>query len=209
MPDTTTVRQVIAVDPDGVPVALQDAAGDQLDGVLYGAARAGGAVALIVTELDHFSRQPTGPPTRGQLRALADALDNNPNDPHLLHGSRLWWKEEAARLRADRERAVLRADQLAADVEQCQESIRQYAADADAAAETVTTLNAQLREQAAELDRAHRQLSTRKYGDGAVRLAKAAAAVATRIEERDRAARQLCVATGGALLLGWLIGRGR
>lgn len=107
MPEPVTPTTRIAVDPDGLPVALVDLVGDQIDGTLWGAVRAGGCFALVVTEYDHFTRAPGGPPTRDNLLALADALTDDPNDPHLIPNTRAWWREEAARLRGVAEHAEL------------------------------------------------------------------------------------------------------
>lgn len=113
MSDRITVR----VAPDGVPVTLVDVAGDALDGTLWGATRVGGLVALVVTEDDHLSGDRTGPPTPGQMRALADALDGDTDaDQWPLEGSRRWEKA--------------RADKLAADVATMQQSVRDYAEEA-------------------------------------------------------------------------------
>lgn len=197
MPDTTTAKLDIAVDPDGVPVALHDLAGDVLDGTLWGAARVGGAVALVVTEFDHFDHQPV-PPTPGMMRALADALDSDPDQPLPLHGSRAWEKR--------------RADKLAADVEQAQQSIREYAADADRDRQAYERVLGDLRraneiieQQAAELARAQRRLAVLKYGEGTLKLARAAVYV----RERRRAAALVRLTAAAALAVGYLIGRDR
>lgn len=157
------MQLVITLDPDGVPVALQDIAGDTLDGTLWGAARADGAVALIVTEdnqADFFDRTPNVP-TVGQLRALADALDDDPNDPELTPGCRQWEKkraddavhalsvqvdrtlgyiEEIAQLRRDLHAAHKRVrretehgEQLRGDLLHAQQQIREQTRELDAA----------------------------------------------------------------------------
>ena len=214
MPDTTAQGYRIAVDPDGVPCTLVDIAGDEVTGTLWGAVRAGGAFALILTEHDHFAHTPV-PPTAGMMRALGDALDDDPENPHMTEGSRLWWKEEAARLRGMYDGATRRADDLAADVEQCQASIRQYAADADGLREQHAVVNAErgelkiaLERTRAELDRARRQLAVRMYGDGMIRLARADEWVRTRRVERARAAALVRLTAAAALAVGYVIGRG-
>lgn len=208
MPDTTAQGYRIAVDPDGVPCTLVDIAGDEVTGTLWGAVRAGGAFALILTELDHFSRIPV-PPTAGMFRALGDALDDDPENPHMTEGSRLWWKEEAARLRAEvdsmrgkRDRARDHAvrneaerDAAFAEVETMQRSVRDYAADADG-----------LREQLAA---AERKLAVLKHGDGTLKLARADEWVRTRTVERQRAAAMVRLTAAAALVVGYLIGRDR
>lgn len=170
MPDTTTAPTRIAVHPDGVPVALIDTSGDLIEGTLWGAVRAGGAFALVVTEHDHLSGEPTGEPTPGQLRALADALDSDTDpDQWPVEGSRRWEKTRADRLAQSLKQERERAEQLALDVERCQESNREYAEEADRARERAEV--------------AERKLLTLKHGDGAMILARAV----VRVEERHRA----------------------
>lgn len=135
----------ITVDPDGIPVALVDLAGDQLDGTLWGAARAGGCVALVVTENDALSGQPWGPPTTAHVLALADALTDDPENPHLIEGTRLWWREEATSLRHRHAGAVLRAERAEAEVER-------LTAMHDAQATVLRHRDAMIRGQRAELD---------------------------------------------------------
>jgi len=117
----TPTRTRIRVDPDGVPVALEDVAGDVLTGTLVGAARAGGAVALIVMEHERDVDAP--PATVGHMRDLADALLDDPNNPHLVEGTRAWWTEQLAAtrgtvdsLRARLEHAQLRNEQMASEL---------------------------------------------------------------------------------------------
>lgn len=110
---TAVERTRIRVDPDGVPVALEDVAGDVLDGVLVGAARAGGAIALVVME-EGSGQAPTA--TVGHMRALADALLDDPNDPHLVEGTSGWWKEQLAARRAEADRLREAHDAQAATI---------------------------------------------------------------------------------------------
>jgi len=118
-PTPTPTR--IRVDPDGVPVALEDVAGDVLTGTLVGAARAGGAVALIVMEHEATHDAPSA--TVGHMRDLADALLDDPNNPHLVEGTSAWWTEQLAGarqtingLRARLEHAQLRNEQATSEL---------------------------------------------------------------------------------------------
>lgn len=231
MTSPAPTRQVLTIDPDGVPVALVDIAGDTIDGTLWGAVRAGGAVALVVTEDDrsdfYVRDKPGNPPTVDAMLALADALTDDPENPHHIENTRLWWIEEAARLRTARDSALARADQLAADVERMQRSVRDYAADDEDAREGYTRVlgdlnraNEIIAEQAARADRAERKLLTLKHSNGALSLARAA----VQVTERERAAaavdrattagnvraiRAAAAAALAGLAAGFLIGRNR
>lgn len=143
----------IAVDPDGLPVALVDIAGDQLDGTLWGAVRVGGIIALVVTEHDHFTHGPTGPPTAGQLRALADALDDDPNDPHLKVGSRRWEKERAEQAVAATRRQLDRVIELG-------ERLTRHREMHEAQAATIREQRAELDQLRAQLQQARRPIFT-------------------------------------------------
>jgi hypothetical protein len=115
-PTQPTAPPTIELDPDGRQIVVVDVAGEPLDGVVWGAVRAGRMIALICTEPDPATRQ-TDPPVAAEFRALADALDDDPHNPHLHPGSRAWEREgrKNAERTIDRLRARLDAETARAD----------------------------------------------------------------------------------------------
>lgn len=174
---TTVDRTRLTLDPDGVPVALVDIAGDVLDATLWGAARTGGVVGLVFLEDDFFTRGPVGPPTAGQLRALADALDVD-DEGQPAEGSRCWWKAAASQLEADcqaeRERSVDLEDRLRRVLERLRGTESDHAACRESLAQLTTErehwLNADAdhwrirHRHAVSLDAAHLSLARHRRG---------------------------------------------
>jgi len=68
---------------------------------------------LLARQVDDLTAIVVGPPDRtvtmGDARQLADALDDDPENPHMLPGSRMWEKEraDAAEARARQQRGPI------------------------------------------------------------------------------------------------------
>lgn len=78
---------VVRLDPAGIPVLLSAQDGEERAYTAWGLVEVPGAAALVLTKGE--------PPTMANGRALADALDDDPENPHMHPGSRAWEKERA------------------------------------------------------------------------------------------------------------------
>lgn len=101
------------LDPDGRPLVVVDLEGTPRDltawGMVCAHTAAGAAVAIVCT--DHED-----PPTAAELRALADTLDDSPEKPGSIVGSRRWEKARADDLTDELARQAGRIVELAEEV---------------------------------------------------------------------------------------------
>lgn len=124
----------LSLDPDGRPLVLVDLAGEARDVTAWGVVTAdidgGTAVAVVCTDVDTQPDAPT-------FRRLADALDDDPNDPEPTRGSRAWEKARADRAVAELRRQADRLVELAGDLNAAGALIERLREAHDAQARTI------------------------------------------------------------------------